>query len=80
MHVFAVNCRDKNTKHQDLCGVGVHEDVCYVAPALFAQGAAVHPADLPIRSTHLLINPADFPITPTQPHMLPTVIRPTRSL
>lgn len=54
--------------------------MCYAVPALFVEGAAVHPADLPIRSTHLLINPADFPITPTQPHMLLTVIRPMHSL
>lgn len=55
----------------------VYEDVCYVLPTLFAQDAAVHPADLPIRSTHFLSHPDDFPITPTQAHTLLTVIRPT---
>lgn len=46
----------------------VREDLCYIVSALFAQGAAAHPADLPIMPLHLLKHPADFPITPTQPH------------
>lgn len=50
-----------------------------VIPALFVHGADVHPADLPIRHIHLFTRPVDFPITPTQPHTLLAVIRPTCS-
>ncbi len=74
------SCRDKDINNPDLSGVCLHEDVCYVASALFVQGAAVYPADVPIRPLHLLTHPTDFPITPTQPHILLAVIRHTRSL
>lgn len=76
----AVNCWDKKiNNHQDLSGVCV-QDVRYVLPTLCAQGAAAHHTDLPIRPTHLVTHPADFPITPTQPHTLVTVIRSISSL
>lgn len=72
--------RQKADNHQsDLLGVCV-QDVCYVLHALFAQGAAAHPADLPIGLTHLVMHPADFPITPTQPQTPVTLIRPARAL
>lgn len=80
MRVFPVRKRDKNSNdHQDLSDVCVYQDVCYILPALFAHGAAVHPADVPIRPIHLFTHPVDFPITPTQPHTLLAVIRPTCS-
>lgn len=70
--------QDKNTNNTNLNGVGARE--MFMLAVLFAQGAAVHPADLPIRPLHLRMHPADFPITPTQTRIGSTVIRPTRSL
>lgn len=75
LHLWGELLRRKINNHQDLSGVCVR-DVRYVLPTLFAQGAAAYHADLPIRPTHFVTHPADFPITPTPTYTLATVIRP----